>query len=201
MRQVETTSQPARHRKCNDLRLARHAAPQLTAGGVDLIPLARSHLHVQTAVAQDFEKPLLRFVRRLAIRQARNGIVWNHIEKRRSPTQDRHEFPRMLGPIVQLAEQHILEGQTSTVVGKETIGRVDHGLNRNRLVDRHDLGPQLVVRSMQRDGEMIVCMQLGQPIHRRRQTDGGDRHVPAADAEPVGPRRLIECGQEPIKVR
>src|SRR5262245_9917034 len=115
----------ARRIECNDLRLLREAAAELSAGGVDLISFAQAHLHVDAGVAEDLEESLLGFGGRRAIRQAGDGIVWNDVQDRRATAEQFDQLPGMLGAIVQLAEQNVLERESAAVVGEETIGRGD----------------------------------------------------------------------------
>ena len=91
----------------------------------------------------------------------------------------------MLHVVVDVIEQHILHGHPAAVgVGLGQIAAYPgkEGLDVVLVVDRHDLGTQLVVRCMQGDGQGNVDL-VSQHIQRRHHTGGGESDAALGDAE------------------
>src|SRR5690606_32372892 len=90
----------------------------------------------------------------------------------------------MLHVIIDVIEQHILHGHATAVgigLGQITAHTGEEVLDVVFVVDRHDLGAQLVVRRMQGDGQGHVNL-ITENVQRRHHTRGGDGDTTLGDA-------------------
>ena len=107
----------------------------------------------------------------------------------------------MVRLIVYARQQHVLEcdaaaGQREVFVGR----RQDRG-NAETAIGRHDLVTEFVIGGVQRDGQVVLTILLGQPADALRQADGGDRDPPRADAQTVAGGGLGQGGQQGVEVQ
>ena len=80
------------------------------------------------------------------------------------PREQLGQLAGVLRLVVDAGQQHILERQPAAGDFEIPIGRGEDLGQADVLVDRHDLVAQLVVRSVQRHGQVIARVQLAQPM-------------------------------------
>ena len=131
---------------------------------------------------------------RLLPGHAGNGVVGDHVEQRGPPPSRAASRRGVLGRVVDTSEQDVFEGQPPAGGLPVAIGGGHHRRQADRLVDRHQPGPQVVVGRVQRHGQVVAGGEVGQPVDRRRQPDGRDRDPPLGDSQAVGSRATSRAG-------
>jgi hypothetical protein len=85
-------------------------------------------------------------------------------------------------------------------LAKIIVGRLEDRLDPDPLVDRHQSIAQLIVGSVQRDGQIVRLAALGQLADLVRQSDRGNRDAASAQAQSPFFVESFHRGQERLEV-
>src|SRR5579875_3474284 len=124
----------------------RHPAPELSAGGVDVLAAGAPHHRLHGGIQQDFlERADGGFVRALELRP-RERVERNQVHLGRQPAHQLHQLLRQRGRIVDALHQGVFEGDRAAwTVRRVTRTGVQQFGYAPALVERHQLRAQFVV--------------------------------------------------------
>src|SRR5579884_2447347 len=101
---------------------------------------------------------------------------------RLSAAEEFRKFRRMGGLIVEVAEQYVFIRHLPSGGGIEVIRGFEDGCQSRLVVGRHDSAAQLVVGSVQRDGQVILFFEIGEAADLGRQAYRRDGNMSRPDA-------------------
>jgi len=119
-------------------------------------------------------------------RAAGHGVVGNQVDQRGAAAQQADQSPRVFRPVVYAGQQDVLEGHAAARSLEVLVGGCQHGGDADVAIGRHQAAPQHVVGGVQRDGQVILAVHLGEPADARWQPDRGNGHPPGADSQGAG---------------
>jgi len=160
------------------------APAKLAASGINFGTLALADLYADPGPPQDSNKSRKSRWRRPPIRQPLDIVEGDQIDMSLASFQQPGQPGGMAYGIIQIAQENIFVGHLTSRGLKIVIGGSQDIGEANTLVGGNDPGTNLIVGSMQRDGQMIRCFQVGKLANALRQTYRGDSDMPLTDSQP-----------------
>ena len=102
-------------------------------------------------------------------------VEGNHVDLGRNPTDQTGRGDGILHPVVDIANEHVLEGDPSAALEGEA-AQLGHQVRQGIApCDGHQLLPSLLVRRIEGNGEFGPAGEIGQPPYPWKNTRCGDR--------------------------
>src|SRR5690606_34391053 len=150
---------------------------QLSAGGLDVVATRRPQPALDPGLAQNRDEALDPTIARPPVGGVRVGVEGDHVDVT-AKLADQPDQPAGVGvAVVDLAEQHVLEGHSPSAGGRHLADRREQLGDVPAPVDRHDLVADLVGRGVEADRQTDLEPEAlaGEALDGRDQAGGRDR--------------------------